>query len=206
MELAGQNIIVFDLEIKNEIGKNGIGWTDYDKMGISVGCAFDFKAMDYLIYMDDDIEKLAERMNNADLISGFNIEGFDIPLLEANLKMPKGLLAPLIAPRYDIMIESKIARGYAPNARVKGNLDDHLSATFGPGSLKTEHGSEAPIFWREGKLGRLVSYVIGDVKREGRLLRHAWEGKPISTPMDGPKILRDPRTLMKRQEAMAVGQ
>lgn len=38
MNIHDHNIVVWDLEIREPIA-NGIGWRDYDKMGISVGCS-----------------------------------------------------------------------------------------------------------------------------------------------------------------------
>lgn len=201
MELAGQNIVVFDLETKNPCGTAEVGWNDHDKMGISVGVAFDFRAMDYLVYMDDNIEQLAERLNKSDLVVGFNILGFDIPLLSATLKTD---LFPFFPPVYDILAESRAAVG-ATGGRPRGmKLDDHLLATFGKDSLKTEDGAQAPIFWQNGHYGRLVSYCIADVKREAKLFRYSWEGKAISTPNYGPKVLSDPRLKMKKQAEMAA--
>jgi hypothetical protein len=198
-ELAGQNIVVFDLETKNEIDpKKGIGWTSYDKMGISVGVLFCFRTMDYQVYMDDNLEELAARINEADLISGFNINRFDIPLLRACVKTQIAEKLPL----YDLLVESKLAAGAGAAPRGM-KLDDHLEHTFGEAHMKTAHGAEAPIYYQQGKIGRLVSYCIADVKREAKLFRHVWNGQPVKSALHPWRHLKDPRSFMLKPEALA---
>lgn len=198
-DLAGQNIVVFDLEIKNVIDpKQGIGWTDYGKMGISVGVLFCFRTMDYQVYMDDNLEELAARLNEADLISGFNINRFDIPLLKASVKTPLKETLPL----YDLLVESRKAAG--AGAAPKGmKLDDHLEQTFGQSEMKTAHGSEAPLYYQQGKLGKLVSYCIADVKREAKLFRHVWNGQPVRSAFHPWRYLKDPRSFIMKPEVLA---
>lgn len=198
MEIQGQNIVVFDCEIKNEI-KGDIGWGDHDKMGISVACAFDFQCMDYLVYMDDNIEQLVERLNRADIVVGFNICGFDNPLVNATCKLKLKEDLPI----YDLLLESKKAMGFNQHGRIKGmRLDDHLEYTFGKEHKKTEDGAEAPLMWQRKEYGRLISYCLADVKREAKLFTHVWKGNAVKTS-HGSRTLRDPRYLLKQSEVVA---
>ena len=82
MRLEDYNILVVDAEIKKTIGRNGIGWKDFDKMGISVACVYNFKTRDYSVYMDDNLHQLPVDLMNADMVVGYNILSFDIPLIE----------------------------------------------------------------------------------------------------------------------------
>jgi len=198
MDIQGQNIVVFDCEIKNEI-KGDITWGTHDKMGISVACAFDFRVMDYLVFMDDNIEQLIARLNSADIVSGFNIVGFDNKLLNACCQSKLSDKLPI----YDLMIESKRALGHSDNARTPGmRLDDHLLGTFGKEHMKTEDGAEAPRMWQRKEYGRAITYCLADVKREAKLFHHVWKGLPVTTPNHGPRVLRDPKTMIQKKKSV----
>ena len=84
VNLEGSNIIVYDLEIKKTIEQCSKGWDSLDEMGISVGCAFDYRSMRYRCFMDDNINELVERLNEPDtMIVAFNHIKFDNALLRA---------------------------------------------------------------------------------------------------------------------------
>lgn len=189
MNLIGQNIVVFDCEIKNIIDGKSVRWSDHEKMGISVACLFDFKTMDYMVYLDDNINALVDRLNYSDLVVGFNINGFDIPLVKACIGKTLNFKV------YDILDESRHAVGYRPGKQFPRGLklDDHLLGTFGPEHVKTAHGSEAPIMYQNGKMGDLISYCLADVKREAKLFKHIWDRFPVKTITHGERILSDPR-------------
>jgi DNA polymerase elongation subunit (family B) len=190
MKLQGQNIVVFDCEICEPIAGQ-VTWNRHDLMGISVACAFDFRSNDYLVFMKDNLEGLVARLNSADLIVGFNIINFDLPLVAATCKTALGLPLPV----YDLLPESRRAAGWDESQRFpKGmKLDDHLEATFGREHMKTSNGEEAPRMWKDGRLGELVSYCLADVKREAMLFRHVWEGRPVRTPLHPERLLKSPK-------------
>ncbi len=79
-DLIGKNIVVYDLETKESPPE--VGWTAWNAMGISVGCSYDFLDDSYHVYMDDNMHKLAERLNLPEtLIVAFNQISFDNNLL-----------------------------------------------------------------------------------------------------------------------------
>lgn len=170
MELEGRNWCVYDLEIANPIDGKECTWSTYHRMGLSVGCIYDYCDGDYKVYLAGDVYAMAERLSQADLVIGFNIKGFDDNLLSA--------LVPTFdktRPRYDLLEESRLGTGWTPDKPFpKGlNLDSHLQATFGKEFMKTNNGAEAPWLFRTGRMGELITYNIADVKREKRLFEHA---------------------------------
>jgi hypothetical protein len=195
MELAGKNIVVYDCEIKNPVDNKTITWADKDKMGISVACLFDYRTMDYSVFMDDNMEELTKRLNDAELVSGFNIIGFDNPLVNATTKLQ---IRPDL-PVYDILFHSRRSTGWDPlNKFPTGlKLDEHLKGTFGFEHKKTEDAAQAPEFWQTGQLGRLISYCLADVKREKMLFEHIWNGKQVTTPTHGSKELYNPQLALQ---------
>jgi len=194
----GQNIVVYDCEIKNVIDGKTITWNDHNKMGISVAVAFDYLTSEFKVFMDDNLEELPTLLNRAEIVSGFNIIGFDHKLVNGSTK------AQYVHTdnTYDLLFESRLAWGWDPKmAFPKGmRLDDHLLGTFGPEWVKTADGAEAPLMWQRGELGRLISYCIDDVRRECMLFEHVWAEKPVITPIHGPRILRHP--LWQKRRAM----
>jgi len=176
-ELVGKNIVVYDLEIKNLVGSvvdgKKIGWDNHDKMGISCGVAYHYKTGDYTVFMDDNIQELGRLLNQAEMVVAFNQVAFDNPLLRASgvdLKSDSGLN------NFDMLEESRLAIGWTPSQRFPRGckLDDHLKATFGADFMKTEHGSEAPKMYQEGRIGELISYCLADVARERALFEYIW--------------------------------
>lgn len=169
MILNGKNIVVYDLEIKKTIEQCSRGWASHDEMGISVGCAFDYRSMRYRVFMDDNIAELVDRLNEPDtLVVAFNHVGFDNKLLRASgfaLKPDNDLK------NYDMMLVSKDGAGAANEKFAKGfKLDDHLKALGMP--MKTGEGAIAPILWQEGKIGAVVDYCLNDVMVERMLFEH----------------------------------
>ena len=189
-DLIGKKVIVFDAEIKNVIDLKTITWNDHHLMGISVAVGFHYETMEYRVYMDDNIGELYAAINDADLVSGFNILGFDIPLFQ---KTPP---IQLVKPKkvYDMLEYSRRAVGWFPGARFPSGLklDNHLEGTFGESFMKTEDGANAPVFWQQGKIGKVISYCVADVKRELTLFEHIWKGLPVVTAAHGKRILEKP--------------
>jgi hypothetical protein len=188
-ELFGKNIVVYDLEIKNVIDGKDVTWARHDLMGISVGVAFHYLTGEFHVFMDDNIEDLPALLNQADIVSGFNILGFDNKLVNATTRHQYHG-----ENTYDLLEESRRASGWNATKPFpkQMRLDDHLGSTFGKEHLKTADGAEAPIMWREQRLGKLISYCIADVKRECMLFEHVWKELPVKTPMHGERILRHP--------------
>jgi len=169
-ELHGKNIVVYDLEIKKRIEDCTHGWNSHDEMGISVGCAFDYRSMRYRVFMDDNIQELVDRLNEPNtLIVAFNHVGFDNKLIRASklaLKPDSEL------DNYDMLLESR--KGANAVGFIKGfKLDEHLKNLGLP--MKTGEGSLAPIWWEEGKIGKVIDYCLNDVTQEKALFEYIIE-------------------------------
>lgn len=183
--LEGKNIVVYDLEIENEIDGKEITWNTHDKMGLSVGALYDYKTGDYSVYFKEDAPELIERLNSARLVVAFNQIGFDNKLLRA---LHPGLLQPdEVLNNYDMLLEARKACG---GGFVKGlKLDNILEGTFGAEFMKTGHGEMAPKWWKEGKRAKVVSYCLADVRREKTLFEHFVEKQWFTSAVHGKRIL-----------------
>jgi hypothetical protein len=185
----GKNIVVYDLETKNPISGQ-VTWDRHDLMGISVGVAYHYLTGETHIFMDDNLEDLPKLLNQADIVSGFNILRFDHKLLNATTKTKYTNEANT----YDLLLESIFATGWKTGkAFPKGmRLDDHLHGTFGEDFVKTANGAEAPHMWQKKELGKLISYCVADVRRECMLFERVWAELPVTTALHGQRVLRHP--------------
>ena len=76
----GPHIVVFDLETQRSAAEVG-GWNKAHMMGMSVGVVWDSRAQACTKYFEEDIDRLLEHLQAADLVVGFNIIGFDYSVL-----------------------------------------------------------------------------------------------------------------------------
>lgn len=144
-----KNKIVFDIETKNtfrEVGSNDPADLDISLVGI-----FDTADNSYQSYLEDELGELWKRIENTEMLIGYNSDHFDIPLLNVyypgNLNRIKSL---------DLMKELKNAAG----RRIK--LDDVAGATLG--IKKSGHGLEAIRWWKNGEIDKIREYCLMDVK------------------------------------------
>jgi hypothetical protein len=153
------------------------------------------------------MNELVDQLNAAELVVGFNIDQFDLNVIAAHQAsaalVPGAQVSQLRTglPVYDLLYHSRRAMGWSPARRFPTGmkLDNHLLGTFGPSWVKTAAGAEAPGFYRDGKIGRLVSYCVGDVKREAALFKHLWANGTFTTDTHGthpaevyPQAILDP--------------
>lgn len=184
-QLAGKNIVVYDCEIKHVIDQVNITWNDHHKMGLSVACLFDYETMDYVVYLERDLQNLCNRLNGAEMVVGFNTEGFDEKLL-------RGLGGDLTKLKnWDMLYWCRRATGWTDRQRFPSGLklDDVLEGTFGKEHMKTDHGSQAPIMWREGRHGECITYCLADVKRERMLFEQLVGEGHFTTATHGKKYV-----------------
>ena len=102
-------------------------------------------------FFEADFPELFKIMDQADVLIGFNIDGFDIPTFT---KYYPGNLKKL--PTLDLMDRIKKSCGH----RI--GLDAVAKATFNLG--KTGNGLDAIRYFKEGRLKELADYCLQDVK------------------------------------------
>jgi DEAD/DEAH box helicase domain-containing protein len=146
----GKNIIVYDIETKNSFDDVG-GRENFTKLGISVVGAFDYKTDEYIVFEEQELGAMEERLMEKPLLVGFNSKKFDTPILQQYIGFDISKF-----PQLDIMEEMVKALGH----RV--SLQSVASATLGEG--KSGDGLEAIRLYREGKMDELKSYCLDDVR------------------------------------------
>ena len=149
--------IVFDLETKKDFAEVG-GREHLEKLEVSVLCAYSYLSDKFYAFEEKDLGRFETMLASAGKVIGFNIKGFDLPVLRPYLK-----LDPLALPVLDLMDEVVSGVGF----RV--SLDNLCQTTLG--AAKSAHGLDAVKWYREGKMAEIKKYCTDDV----RLTRDLYE-------------------------------
>lgn len=142
--------LVLDLETKRSFEEVG-GTENREKLGVSVVGVYDYAEDRFLTFREEAFDDLATRLRAAEKIIGFNLIGFDWPVLAAEL----GAWVTEL-PTLDLMIEAQKALG----RRI--SLDSLAQATLGTSKLGS--GLDALEYYRAGDWERLERYCLEDVK------------------------------------------
>ena len=143
-----QNYLVLDLETQktfDDVGRNNL-----HKLKVSVVGIYDYLTDEYRVYEESEIATLEERLRSAELLIGFNIRRFDLPVLAPYLFLSVETLSVL-----DLMEEIEKVRGH----RV--SLHSVAQATLG--ITKTGEGWNAVNLYEQRRMEELKKYCLNDV-------------------------------------------
>ncbi len=146
-----KNIVYFDLETQKSFDEVG-GRGNIRDLKMSLGVTYSTARGEYRIYPEGKVNELMDELRRADLVVGFNHEGFDYTVLQGY----NDFFAADQCRSLDMMLEMEKVLGH----RV--SLDSVASATLG--LEKTSEGLQAVRWWREGKLMEIAEYCCFDVK------------------------------------------
>ncbi|MCG2733558.1 DEAD/DEAH box helicase [Pseudodesulfovibrio aespoeensis] len=166
---------VIDIETRFSADEVG-GWGRADRMGVSVACVWDAGECAMFDFGQDDLDALVARLQQFDLVIGFNHVKFDYAVL--------GGLHPFkfrSLPNLDLLAEINTRLGY----RV--SLDNTAQATLNVG--KSADGLMALKWWKEGRLDLITEYCRKDVAVTRDLYLHGREhGHIFFTNKAGQKV------------------
>jgi DEAD/DEAH box helicase domain-containing protein len=147
--LKHRHFLVIDIETKQLVQDVG-GWDHVDKLGISVACAYDSKTDQFTSYTEDKLKDLIDLCEER-LVVGYNIRGFDLPVM-----VPYGLDVKKLDV-FDIMydLEALTRQRYL-------KLDYVAKGTLGLG--KSADGLQAVEWWKQGQIQKIIDYCTQDVK------------------------------------------
>lgn len=145
--------LILDVETKKIFDE--VGGYFPDQLGVSfVGvCAREGMSGkgEMLSFFEEDIPKLLELLDQADVVVGFNIDGFDMATLSPYYTGDIGKV-----PTLDLMLRVKDKIGH----RI--SLDSLAQETLGAG--KSGDGLDAIKYYRNGELDKLRDYCLRDVE------------------------------------------
>ncbi len=141
--------IVIDIETKNTFAD--VGRDNFVSLEISLVGLYSYNRDEYLAFDEHQMEEVGEILKNSDMIVGFAITRFDLPVMAKHYDFDLFKI-----PHIDILDDIELASG----KRI--GLDLLAKANIGTG--KTGHGLEATNLYSQGKIEELKSYCLNDVK------------------------------------------
>ena len=192
--------IVLDLETQREFSE--VEGRKPELLGVSLVGIYRYSTDTYEAYLESEIPTLAPLLQQAELLIGFNIKRFDLPVLSPYLKFPIANL-----PVLDLLEE--VVKGVGHRL----SLDSLSTATLGRG--KGGSGLDALKWYKEGKFDLIKEYCLKDVqltkdiyeygKQHGRLFATSrFNNEKIQVPVFWPDRKRDMAGITKLlQEAYA---
>ncbi|MFA6082264.1 MAG: ribonuclease H-like domain-containing protein [Patescibacteria group bacterium] len=143
------NYAVVDIETKDSFAD--VGAYDASKLNISVVGIYTKADDTFRCLEEHELDQLWPLLEHSDRVIGFNLLGFDYPVMQ---KYYRGKLADLNT--LDILYEFKKHHGF----RIK--LDSLAQDTLGVG--KSGDGLKAIRLFAQGKMDELKSYCLDDVR------------------------------------------
>ena len=144
-----KDFLVVDVETKTLVDAVG-GWKNFKQLEISVACAYDSATGEMHSYLEKDLPKL-NALCRERLVIGYNILGFDLPVMEKYGPEIAGL------DTFDLMFDIQNVSGWR---FLK--LEKVATATLGVG--KSADGLQAVEWWKEGKVDQIIEYCKKDVE------------------------------------------
>lgn len=176
--LKNRHYLVVDIETQ-KIAQDVGGWSNIDKLGVSVACAYDSKSGEFLSYRENELEKL-HKLCKERLVVGYNIIGFDLKVLSSYGFDSKRLDV------FDIMLDVESSSG-----RRFVKLDNIAKATLG--HQKIADGLQAVEWYKQGLIDKIIEYCIKDVEitrdvftygmKNGHIKIARAEGNPDTVPV-----------------------
>lgn len=186
--------VVLDLETQREFSE--VEGRRPELLGVSVAGVYSYAEDRYEAYVEADLStKLAPRLQAAELLIGFNIRRFDLPVLQPYLSFPVTSLSVL-----DIMED------VVKNLGHRVSLDSLAQATLGRG--KSGSGLDALRWFKEGRMDLIAKYCLDDVrltkelydsgKQHGRIFATSrFSGEKLQIPVFWPERKRELTAIAK---------
>ncbi len=143
--------LVLDIETQNSFKEIG-GRANMRLFKISLVGVYWYAEDKYYAFMEDEMDKLADLLKKSELVIGFNLWGFDYPVLENYIKDVNFSSLKTL----DILDDVNKYLGY----RIK--LESLAQGSLGAGKSGT--GLDAIEQWRQGKIEELKEYCLKDVE------------------------------------------
>jgi DEAD/DEAH box helicase domain-containing protein len=159
VEEPQHRVLFVDIETQRSADEVG-GWHNAHLMRIAVAVVFDTLSGDFESFTEGEVEALLARLEQADLVVGFNIRRFDYQVLRGYTDRDFDAL-----PTFD-MLE-------AIHQRLGFRLPLGHLAEETLGASKSADGLQSLEWWREGRVEEVLAYCRMDVALLRDLFDHA---------------------------------
>lgn len=174
----GPRVVVFDLETMRSAAEVG-GWNKAYLMGMSLGVVWDSHQQHFTTYFEKDIDALLEHLQQADLIVGFNIIGFDYSVLRGYTQFDFKQLNTL-----------DMLRDIHARLRYRVSLDALGRATLD--TPKSADGLQALKWFKEGRMDLIEAYCQKDVEVTRDLFQYGLDNGYLIFDRKGQGRMRIP--------------
>jgi DEAD/DEAH box helicase domain-containing protein len=157
--------VFFDIETRNTFQE--VGGHYPERLRLSVAVTYNTVDEAFHRYTEQNVNELIEELQAADVVVGYNLYGFDYPVMQQYTDSVT--LAEL--PTVDMMVEIQKRIGF----RVK--LDSVATATLQVG--KSADGLQAVRWWREGRIEEVFAYCEQDVEVTRRVYEFGKQNRYI---------------------------
>ena len=144
-----ENIVVLDLETQKSFKE--VGKANLEKLKISVAGLYDYQTGQFVAYEEKDIMQVEKRLQEVDLLIGFNIRRFDLPVLAPYLFRSVENL-----PVLDLLDTIEKFRGH------RASLESIAAPTLK--QHKSGSGADALELFKENRMEELKRYCLEDVR------------------------------------------
>ena len=144
-----KTILYFDLETQKSAEDVG-GWNNKKEMRLSLGVTYSTRDQQFRAYEEEDIPSLIQELVSADCVIGFNIIGFDYPVLSGYTDFDFSKI-----PTFDLLTDLHKTLGF----RI--SLNSLARATLQ--AKKSGDGLEAIRWFQEGAFAKIATYCRQDV-------------------------------------------
>lgn len=175
--LRHRHFLVIDVETQKLVQEVG-GWEHIDKLGISVACAYDSKTDKFIGYKENELRDLIDLCEER-LVVGYNIRGFDLPVL-----VPYGLDTKKVD-AFDIMYDLEALtrqRFLKLEAVARGTLNAGKSAD----------GLMAVEWYKQGQIQKIMDYCMQDVKVTRDIFQYGRQNGSVKIQRSEDKIVSVP--------------
>ena len=162
-------VLVFDLETQRSFQDVG-GRDQLHRLGLSLGVVYNYGTGEYTTYREGDAGALVDALLSAGKVVGFNIKGFDYPVLRPY--RPDADFRKI--PTLDLMEDLARVLGF----RI--GLDKVAGATLG--RHKTADGLAALRWFKEGRFDLIERYCRDDVEVTRLLYEHGRDSGEVRIP------------------------
>jgi len=181
--------LVLDLETQRDF--NEVEGRKHELLGVSLVGIYRYSDDRYEAYLESELAKLAPMLQQAELVIGFNIKRFDLPVLSPYLPFPISTISAL-----DILDDVVKHLGH------RLSLEALAQATLGRG--KTASGLDALRWFKEGKFDLIKQYCLEDVRLTKDLYDYGKQhGKLFATSRYGTEKFEIPVFWPERKRDMA---
>lgn len=175
-----QNFLVLDIETQKSFKE--VGKSKLEKLKISCLGVYDYLTDQYCAYEEKEVMQFEKRLREADLVIGFNIRRFDMPVLAPYLFSSIDSI-----PLLDLLEDVEKARGH------RASLDSIAGPTLK--QHKSGNGADALILFKENKMEELKRYCLEDVRLTKEVFEYGcgkgkvhftsnWDYKTYEIPVD----------------------